>query len=94
MPSIRLAKQDPKVISGNQHGKIIKNAIYQRRPLTARLRLGEIPIHNNDTERDLRHVVTGRKNWLTFGSQRSGEVAGRLYSLATSSELAGIKVAD
>ena len=48
--------------------------------------------HNNDTERDLRHVVTGRKNWLIFKSQRGGDVAGRIFSLVMSSKLAGINV--
>lgn len=86
--------EDPKVTSGSQLGKAVKYAIHQREPLTALLRHGEIPIHNNDTERDLRHVVTGRKNWLIFRSQRGGEVAGRLYSLVMSSKLAGINVAD
>ena len=46
------------------------------------------------TRTDLRHVVTGRKNWLIFGSQRGGEVAGRLYSLVMSSKLAGINMSD
>ena len=86
--------EDPKVTSGSQLGKAVKYAINQRGPLTALLRHGEIPIHNNDTERDLRHVVTGRKNWLIFGSQRGGEVAGRLYSLVMSSKLAGVNVSD
>ena len=86
--------EDPKVTSGSQLGKAVKYAINQRGPLTALLRHGEIPIHNNDTERDLRHVVTGRKNWLIFGSQRGGEVAGRLYSLVMSSKLAGGNVSD
>jgi len=66
--------------------------INQREPLTALLRHGKIPIHNNDTERDLRHVVTGRRNWLIFGSERGGEVAARLYSLVMSCKLNGIDV--
>ncbi len=35
-------------------------------------------------DRDLRHVVTGRKNWMAF--------AGRLYSLVKGCKLAGIQV--
>ena len=35
-------------------------------------------------------MVTGRKNWLIFGSQKGGEVAGRLFSLVMSCKLAGI----
>ncbi|MEM8760712.1 MAG: transposase, partial [Pseudomonadota bacterium] len=64
----------------------------QKAPLLAHLEHGEIPIHNNDTERDLRHVVVGKKNWQMFGAKRGGEVAGRLYSLAISCKLNGIDV--
>jgi hypothetical protein len=34
---------------------------------------GRLPIDNNDTERDLRRVAIGRKNWLFLGSEESGE---------------------
>ena len=82
--------EDAGLQSDSPLGKAVKYAINQREPLLALLRNGKIPIHNNDTERDLRHIVTGRKNWLIFGSQRGGEVAGRLYSLVMSCKLAGI----
>ncbi len=49
-----------------------------------------LEIHNNDSERDLRHIVVGRKNYLVFGSARGGEVASRLYSLMLSCKHAGI----
>ena len=48
-----------------------------------------LPIHNNDSERDLRHVAVGRKNWLVFASPRGGEVACRLYSLVLSCKQCG-----
>ena len=44
----------------------------------------------NDAERNLRHVVTGRKNWLVFASERGGEVACRLYSLMLSCRRNGV----
>ena len=65
-------------------GKALTYLFNQRAPLTVCLEDARVPIHNNDAERDLRHVVTGRKNWLVFGSQRGGEVACRLYSLMLS----------
>jgi transposase len=34
--------------------------------------------------------VTGRKNWLVFGSTRGGEVACRLYSLMLSCRQNGV----
>ena len=45
---------------------------------------GTLPIDNNDTERDLRRLTIGRKNWLFFGSSAGGEVAARMYTLVAS----------
>ena len=84
--------EDPTVTQGSLLQKAATYLINQRVPLTALLRFGKIPIHNNDTERDIRHVVTGRKNWLLFGSERGGEVAARLYSLVMSCKLNGVDV--
>lgn len=85
-------QDDPATQSNEQLRKAITYVIRQRDPLLAHLDNGRIPIHNNDTERDLRHVVTGRKNWMTLASERGGLVAGRLYSLVMSAKLAGINV--
>ena len=49
-----------------------------------------IPIHNNDTERDLRHLAVGRNNWMIFASPLGGEVACRLYSLVLSCKENGV----
>jgi transposase len=81
---------DPKVTAGSHLQKAVGYVLNQREPLTAMLRHPEIPIHNNDTERDLRHVVVGRKNYSFFGSPKGGEVAGRLYSLVMSCKLADV----
>ena len=71
-------------------GKAIAYLFNQRQPLEVILEDPRIEIHNNDAERDLRHVVVGRNNWLVFASQRGGEVASRLYSLVLSCKHAGI----
>ena len=71
-------------------GKALKYLVNQRDPLTRFLEDPRIPIHNNDCERALRHLVTGRKNWLVFGSQRGGEVACRLYSLMLTCRALGV----
>lgn len=83
---------DASVTRGSRLQKAVTYLINQRAALLAHLKYGEIPIHNNDTERDLRHVAVGRKNWMIFGSQRGGEVAARLYSLALSCKLNGVDV--
>lgn len=81
---------DPSVPGGSKLRAAVRYAINQRDPLTALLRHAEIPIHNNDTERDLRHPVVGRKNYMFFGSRRGGEVGARIYSLVMSCKLAEI----
>jgi transposase len=71
-------------------GKALQYLFHQRRPLTVFLDDPRIPIHNNDTERDLRHVAVGRSNWLVFASPKGGAVASRLYSLVLSCKRAGV----
>ena len=70
-------------------GKALGYLASQHKPLSAFLDDPRLPIHNNDSERDLRHLAIGRKNWLVFGSQRGGEVACRLYSLILSCKQCG-----
>jgi len=70
-------------------GKALGYLVSQRQALSVFLDDPRLPIHNNDSERDLRHLAVGRKNWLVFGSQRGGEVACRLYSLVLSCKQCG-----
>ena len=53
----------------------------QRLPLEVFLDNPAVPIDNNASERALRHVVLGRRNWQVAGSARGAEVAANLYSL-------------
>lgn len=61
-----------------QLGKALVYLDRQRGPLSTFLDDPRIPIHNNDEERDLRHIAIGRNNRQIFASQRGGEVACRL----------------
>jgi transposase len=70
-------------------GKALGYLMSQRQALSVFLGDPRLPIHNNDSERDLRHVAVGRKNWLVFASPRGGEVACRLYSLVLSCKQCG-----
>ena len=70
-------------------GKAVGYLFSQRKALSAFLDDPRLPIHNNDAERDLRHLAVGRKNWMVFGSQRGGEVACRMYSLMLSCKQCG-----
>ena len=64
--------------------KALKYLSNQAEPLSVSVDDPRLPIHNNDAERDLRHIAVGRKNWLVFASERGGAVASRLYSLILS----------
>ena len=74
----------------SQLGKALGYLDRQQKPLSAFLTAPQIPIHNNDEERDLRHLALGRNNWLIFASERGGQVACRLYSLVLSCKQAGV----
>lgn len=62
----------------------------QRESFREFLRNGEIPIHNNGCERELRRMVKGRMNWLFHGSEEHAGSAARLLSLVASAELHGL----
>jgi transposase len=82
--------QDVATLPRGQLGKALGYLENQRKPLEVFLADPRIPLSNNDSERDLRHIVVGRANWLVFASQRGGEVACRLYSLMLSCKENGI----
>ena len=44
---------------------------------------GYVPIDNNATERLMKQVALGRKNWLFVGNVEAGERAAKLMSLVT-----------
>jgi hypothetical protein len=51
---------------------------------------GEIPIHNNACESELRRPVKGRMNWLFHGSVEHARSAAAILSLVASAELHGL----
>jgi transposase len=66
---------------------------YTRAQWTALTRYGEdgdLAIDNNVSERALRMIVTGRKNWLFCGSDTGGQRAAILYSVVATCKAHGI----
>jgi transposase len=49
-----------------------------------------LAIDNNHSERQIKQLVIGRKNWLFAGSEGGAENAANLYSLVVSCKLAGV----
>lgn len=62
----------------------------QWRPLQTYLEDGRLSIDNNVSERNLRVVAVGRKNWTFAGSDAGGRRAAALYSLVQSCKLHGL----
>jgi len=71
-------------------GEAVGYLLRQQKRLTAFLRHGEIPMHNNLSELLLRQPVVGRKNWMFAGSQGGAEAAAIHFSLVGSCMLQGI----
>lgn len=82
--------QEASTLPRGQLGKALAYLESQRESLAVFLTDPRVPLSNNDSERDLRHVVVGRANWLVFASPRGGEVACRLYSLVLSCKENGV----
>ena len=62
-------------------GKAISYALSQWSTLTPYIKEGRLEIDNNRSERCIKSIVIGRKNYLFMGSERGGQAAATLYSL-------------
>jgi transposase len=51
---------------------------------------GRLRLDNNASERELRRIAVGRKNWLFFGSDDHASAAANLFSLVASCKLHGL----
>jgi transposase len=83
-------QDQPTTMPESQFGKALGYLIRQSESLHLCLDDPRIPIHNNDAERDLRHVAIGRNNYHAFASEKGGAVAARLYTLILSAVHSGI----
>jgi len=71
-------------------GEAIGYARRQWRALTRYVEDGDLAIDNNASERALRMVAVGRKNWMFAGSDAGGQRAAILYSLIGTCKRIGI----
>ena len=65
-------------------------AVRQRGPLVRFYDDGRLKLDNNASERELRRVAVGRKNWLFVGSDDHAQAAGHLLTLIASARLHGL----
>ena len=62
-------------------GQAVQYALNLRTALNRYVDDGRLPIDNNASERDLRGIALGRRNWLFCGSARGGQTAATITSL-------------
>jgi transposase len=85
------AELSPHVLPQSPLGQALGYAIRQRPRLELFLTDARIPIHNNSSERRLRVVALGRKNYLFVGHPRAGRNLAGLYSLVGSCVANGVE---
>jgi transposase len=85
-----LVEQEPKWPPRSKLGKAIGYALRQWEPLTRFLNDAKVPVDNNASERALRVVALGRKNYLFVGHEDAGQNTAILYSLVASCEANGV----
>ena len=69
------------VLPKSSVGKAVSYMLNQWKPLNAFLEDSSLPLDNNASERAMRHVVIGRKNWMFAGSESGGHRAAIIYSV-------------
>jgi len=72
-----------RVLPKSSLGKAVRYSLNQWDELKVFLGDGGLPIDNNETERELRRLTIGRKNWLFVGSASGGSTAASMYSLVS-----------
>ena len=70
-------------------GKALIYLTNQWKPLTRYLESGILEIDNNRTERAIRPLAIGRKNWVLAGSDEGARRSAILYTIVGSCKLAG-----
>lgn len=81
------AMSEPDVVDKSPLAAALRYSLNQWDALRRFLDDGRLPIHNNGSELQLRHVVLGRKNWLFLGTDDFGEHACTITSLIASAKL-------
>ena len=80
----------PEVLPKSPIGKAVTYAVNQWEALNRYLENGILSIDNSVSERVIKLVALGRKNWLFSGSDAGARRAAILYSLIASCKLCGI----
>jgi transposase len=85
-----LCKQQERALPKSPIGMAIGYTLRNWEALCRYTEDGDLKIDNNASERALRQVVVGRKNWMFAGSEKGGHTAAVLYSIVMTCKRHGV----
>jgi transposase len=86
-----LEAQRPEVLPKSPVGEAIGYAVNNWEALRRYTEAGFLAIDNNVSEREMKRIAIGRKNWLTVGSPRGGQTAAVLFSFTSTCQRLGVE---
>ena len=86
-----LAAQRPEVLPKSPMAEAIGYALNNWAALVRYTEAGFLAIDNNVSEREMKRIAIGRKNWLSIGSPRGGQTAGVLFSFTSTCHRLGVE---
>jgi transposase len=86
-----LTVQRTEVLPKSPMGEAIGYALNNWAALIRYTEAGFLAIDNNVSEREMKRIAIGRKNWLTVGSPRGGQTAAVLFSVTSTCQRLGVE---
>jgi len=86
-----LVAQRPEVLPKSPMGEAIGYALNNWEALRRYTEAGFLSIDNNVSEREMKKIAIGRKNWLSIGSPRGGQTAAVLFSFTSTCQRLGVE---
>ena len=76
--------------AGSAIGKAVQYSLNREKGLKKFLEDGNIPIDNSSSERSIKPVVIGRKNWIMIDTESGAEASVMIYSLVETAKANGL----
>jgi transposase len=86
-----LEARRPEVLPKSPMGEAIGYALNNWAALVRYTEAGFLAIDNNASEREMKRIAIGRKNWLSIGSPRGGQTAAVLFSFTPTCQRLGVE---
>jgi hypothetical protein len=86
-----LEAQRPEVLPKSPMGEAISYALNNWEALRRYTDAGFLTIDNNASEREMKRIAIGRKNWLTIGSPCGSQTVAVLFSFTSTCQRLGVE---